>query len=692
MMTRLSILLCMLIFSAVQSWGQDERIRLIGRQYQDSVVLRWAPLNAAEWQQHNRYGYRLERFVIDENTRTKVVPQQVGADSIRPLPLEKWKSTFPKEHLYAPVAVQALYGQQFSSGVKNSGMSDIRSKAQEDMMRYSFSLLMADLDAGVANGLGLRWTDHNLPSSGNVQYRLISLHPSYRDTVEFGVRIGDPLIPVPNAPLMDLENGDKSISLRWDVQPENPVFTAYWLERSGDLGNTWTRLTTQQIIKTDQPGAANQERYVYFGDTLIAENYKQYWYRLQGITPFAELSAYSPIQIGMGQDKDAPPSPVMKMPKDVGGKLMVMWDYPEVPTDFKEFRIGKSNMVSGPFQVFDDLALPSTARNWVDESPNVMAENYYVVYALDTAGNISMSLPGYGFLLDSIAPAKPYMPVGSIDTSGVVRIHWKLGKEQDIMGYRVYFANAADHEFSNKTPYPLLDTMFVDTITLKTLTKKIYYKIAAVDRNYNHSVYSDILVLERPDIVRPVAPIFANYRVKEQEVYLEFVPSSSSDVKEHRLMRRESGTAQWQEIKTWNKPTVLNNYSDISVKGASYYEYTLMAIDSAGNASDMAPTVDVRVIAKLTRDQVNQPVSVFDMNKKAIVLTWEKPTKEVEYYSVYRGKDGKNPIALTTVEAGAIRFEDTTYPGKGAYVYMIKAFYKDRGESPFTVFKEVIVP
>ena len=281
--------------------------------------------------------------------------------------------------------------------------------------------------------------------------------------------------------------------------------------------------------------------------------------------------------------------------------------------------------------------------------------------------------------------------MGTIDTSGVVRLHWNLGPEMDIMGYRVYFANSPDHEFSNETPYPIQDTAFTDTISLKTLTKFIYYKIVAVDRNFNHSVQSDILALVRPDILKPITPIFANYKVKEQEVMLEFIPSSSPDVREHRLMRRESGTTNWVDVTSWKKPSVLKSYTDKSVKGASYYEYTLMAIDSAGNASDLAPTVDVRVIPKASREQVMSPNSIFDKAKKSVVLSWSKPTAAVEYYTIYRGKDGKRPVSLTTVDANAVRFEDATYPGKGTYVYMIKAFYVDRGESPLTVFKEVVV-
>ncbi len=685
------ILLILLAFSGSILNAQDDRITILAKHYKDSVVIRWAPLNAAEWAQMNEYGYRLERFDIDENTKKNAQPKRLSPDTLRPYSLEKWKASFAKDHPYAPVAVQALYGKQFNTNSFSSDVASIKAQSQEIMLRYSFSLLMADLDAATAKGLALRWCDNNLPAKGAVQYRLISLHPTFKDTVEVGIRLEDPIDEVPEAPTLEAESGDKSVSLRWDIQPRNPVFTAYWLEKSVDYGNSWQRTSKQPVIKTDQPGTVKEERYIYYSDTLIAENYKPIWYRLQGITSFAELSKYSPIVVSMGKDKNAPPAPVMKDPKDVGGKMQVVWEYPDVPKDFKEFRIGKSSLINGPFEEVEKVVLPSTARTWVDNSFDALGENYYVVYAYDTTGNMSVSLPAYGFLRDSIAPVKPDKPSGSIDTNGVVRIHWKLGADQDIMGYRVYFANAADHEFSIKTPKPLRDTAFTDTITLNTLTKKIFYKIAAVDRNYNHSVYSDLLMLMKPDILKPVEPLFAGYKVNEQEVVLQLVPSSSKDVKEHRLMRRESGTEVWNEISKWQKPEVKKEYRDNSVKGAAYYQYTLVAVDSAGNVSDMAPTVDVRVVPKVSKEEVKNVKPSYNKEKKVIELVWTKPNAQVDHYEIYRGKDGRRPISLTTVEGNALRFEDSSYTGKGKYVYMIKAIYKDFGESPFSVATELVI-
>jgi hypothetical protein len=89
-----------------------------------------------------------------------------------------------------------------------------------------------------------------------------------------------------------------------------------------------------------------------------------------------------------------------------------------------------------------------------------------------------------------------------------------------LLGYRVLWANDSTHEFSSRTNEIWMDTTFVDTVSLNTLTRNVYYRIVAVDTRYHHSAPSDILELVRPDVVPPVAPIFTDVYVTETSVAL----------------------------------------------------------------------------------------------------------------------------------------------------------------------------
>lgn len=674
------LMLCS-IYSDISAQKDDGLLRIIAFNSADSVILRWAPVKHLQWSRLNRYGYRLERFVLDKDSKPRKKGDQIGPDTIKPWTIEKWKQGFKPDHLYAPVALQAVHGKTFAASDFKSESAMIRAKSQEGEMRFAFSLFSADMDGEVANALGLRWVDKGVASDKRVLYRLISLDPEFPDTALVGINRAeqDFLPPAPEAPQADEMEG--RIKLRWNTFPEAPVFTAFILERSDDK-KTWKAVSDLPLVKADPPQALYNEPYLYYTDTTIAQNYKAYFYRVRGISPFAILSEPSEVISAMGRDKTAPPNPELGNVSAKDGKIILSWKYPQTPSDLSGFLVARATEQNGEYKLLTSTPLFPSARTYTDSSPDVMGENYYVVYAKDTAGNVSASMPAYGFLPDSIAPAKPQKPNGSIDTNGVVTLHWKLGPEADIQGYRVYFANAADHEFSIKTPKPLRDTVFKDTITLNTLTKKIYYKIAAVDRNYNHSDVSEILVLQKPDILPPVEPLFADFTVSDTAVVLKMIASSSNDVKEHVLYKRESGTEKWNTIITWPRGRMPEVFTDKNVSGATYYQYALIAIDSSGNKSPFSPTADVRVMPKVSKMELQNLKLNYEAAKREVKITWTKPAADVNYYVIYRGKNGKRPEVLTSPSGSTPYFSEILLPQNAKYKYLIKAIYSDGGESP----------
>src|SRR6056297_3068879 len=142
--------------------------------------------------------------------------------------------------------------------------------------------------------------------------------------------------------------------------------------------------------------------------------------------------------------------------------------------------------------------------------------NYYVIQAVDTAFNVSSSIPAAVTLIDTIPPAAPVWLSGDIDSLGVVTLKLENKPENDLMGYRLYKANYPDHEPSvifegfvdDDTLQDEIPTAFTDTVTLNTLTPRIYYKIKALDFNFNQSGFSEMMVIERPDTIPPTAPVF----------------------------------------------------------------------------------------------------------------------------------------------------------------------------------------
>lgn len=636
----------------------------------DSVVLRWAPASVQAWERFNRYGCRIERVDVSTNERTAI---RLSTDTLKPMSLEQLKLRL-KDNPHAPVVAQALYGAELRP--KPGDLRAQMDAADQSKLRWSLCALYADIDPGIAQALGYRWVDKQVSALGHYLYRVISLDPERADTALVGVDRKRGPDGVPAGPAIGASEQEGRIDIYWEAEAARLNFSAYWIERAQGNG-AWQRLNSTPFVPMDSDRGKLQ-RFTW-KDTTITANYTPYHYRVLGITPFGSTSTENTAITAMGRDRTAPPSPEMKGVKEENGKLVVHWEQPEGTRDLKGFRVEKTYHANAAYVPLHRDPLPPNTRQFTDTSRYLMEENHYRVVAIDTASNESVSLSGYGALADSIAPAAPFNLQGRIDTTGWVTVHWPLGKEADILGYRVFFANAADHNFNNLSPEPIQDTVFRDSIPLRTLTKDIYYRVVAVDRSFNHSPMSGTLRLRKPDVVAPVAPVFERYAVNDSAVVLHFVPSSSTDVIRHRLLRRSEADTAWREVTAWANTEDRRTWTDRTVASASAYTYTMQALDSAGNASPRAVPLEVRLIARADHPAVAL-VNATRMDQ-VVQVRWEAPTRSVKHYVIYRSRNGGAGNTIASANADTTTYTDIRLPGKGSYRYAVKAVYADGGSS-----------
>lgn len=648
----------------------------------DSVVLRWAPASVQAWERFNRYGCRIERVDVSTNERTAI---RLSTATLKPMSLEQLKLRL-KDNPHAPVVAQALYGAELRP--KPGDLRAQMDAADQSKLRWSLCALYADIDPGIAQALGYRWVDKQVSASAHYLYRVISLDPERADTALVGVDRKRGPDGVPAGPAIGASEQEGHIDIHWEAETARLNFSAYWIERTQGNG-AWQRLNSTPFVPMDSDRGKLQ-RFTW-KDTTIAANYTPYRYRVLGITPFGSMSTENTAIIAMGRDRTAPPSPEMKGVKEEKGKLVVHWEQPEGARDLKGFRVEKTYHANAAYVPLHRDPLPPATRQFTDTSRYLIEENHYRVVAIDTAGNESVSLSGYGTLADSIAPAAPTQLQGRIDTTGWVTVHWPLGKEADILGYRVFFANAADHNFNNLSPEPIQDTVFRDSIPLRTLTKDIYYRVVAVDRSFNHSPMSGTLRLRKPDVVAPVAPVFERYAVNDSAVVLHFVPSSSSDAARHRLVRRSDADTTWREVINWTASNAPRTWTDRTVQAAHAYTYALFAIDSAGNSSARSVPLEVRLPARTQRAAATQ-VTATTLDE-VVQVQWNAPRGTVKHYVIYRSRDGAPAHTVGSAAADASRFVDIRLPGKGSYTYAVKAVYADGGASRITeAATPVVVP
>lgn len=663
-------------------------LRGSGRWDGRNIQLRWAPTTPGAWRSYNFTGYIVERTWYDTTLRHSGKPERLTAQALKPLNLAGWEELFKTskgkfDENYIAIAAQCLHGKTPAGAARN-----LMDQAADLSNRHSFALFAADVSPLVARASGLGLLDARDVAAGRVYvYKIFpASKPSngYRaDTTFVFVRTdGDAAATVlPKITVDDSFEGEKTVTLGWSKPLYAMHYSAYFIEKSSD-GRTFEPLNKLPFVQLTDEQIGQSHELIRFTDSLDA-NYRPAFYRVIGLTPFGERSQPGPAVRLMGRDRTPPNQPREVRAEHVGGaRVRVTWRYDGDLRELKGFKIGRSSTAAEGFVELTKTPVSTLKMEFFDENMPA-GTNYYVVAAIDTADNGAASLVAFAALVDTVPPAKPVRPAGSIDTNGVVRLHWPLGKESDVSGYRVWSANQRDHVFVCLTPTMVKDTVWRDTIRLRTLTETVYYKIQAVDINSNASAHSEAVELRKPDKIAPVSALMTGFRVKKDGIELEFQPSTSHDVVRHELLRRQEGAAQWEVVADL-KDTRITSFFDVKAKPGALYHYNIVAIDDAGLRSELQQPIEARMIDQRPPAGVSNLSARADDAQKVIALAWLSTVKGPHSVLIFRAENGGPLRSIARVEPPEKAFLDkTARPGK-QYEYSARVQYDDGQFSPFS--------
>ncbi len=677
-------------------------IRVIARSYGDSVVVRWAPTAAWAWNSLNSAGYTVER--IDISDPKKPVRQIITPAAVKPLTLEQFKQHFDRNNKYAAAAAQCLYGKNFSSNVRK-GYAGIGDQSAVFTDRYAFAVMVADYDAGVAWAEGLRITDKTVRKNAVYVYKVYPAAPAHPGKVDTGGVLirNEGRGGVTRPALASISGGDMTAEVHW-FRHQKESYSGFVIERSED-GRHFTPLNKDpffaglpdsMMVKKDTSlrrlYGLLKEQQVYIDS--LPRNYAAYSYRVRGIDAFAEWSDYSDTLSTSGRDLTPPVPPTMQKVQFAGGKRMkLQWKKKIKEPDLKGLMVSRAhNDVNGPYEIISGKLLDPSVDQFTDTSAFIHGQNFYLVIAVDTANNMGASAPAMGLVPDKTPPAAPAGLKGYIEKNGRVHLSWNRNGEEDMKGYKVYFANSPDHVFSQITLSPYADTAFVDSISLKNLTRNIWYKVAAVDESNNHSAFSEAVKLRKPDIIPPVPPLASKIFVDTGGVQIDWIRSASSDVVQYIVYRKEKDK-DWEILRTLRQDTTQTtfHFTDTRVKPFVEYAYSAEAVDE--DSLHSAKSTTVKAAVKTVPDQ--PPVKVFaaSYNEKqnAVRLTWQF-RDEGEYFFVLYKAAGNEPLRRFRSESATAGGYTDPVAGsqKGVVRYAIQVLFRDergrtRMSEPVTV-------
>ncbi len=657
-----------------------------------NMRLRWAPSSPLLWQLGIRYGYTITKYQVQTNGAAATgSPKQelLSAVPVKPAVPSQMKTFAEKDSMIAVMAA-LIYDSTQAAGKGTGNISDRSSLLTQ---RFAYALLIADLDYGAAQAAGLAFTDTRVQKGERYIYKITINIPEqlrkevpYKEGVVFC--IGGEQRRMPGIGMPDLQISDNYATLHWNIEHLNGFYTAYEIERSTDgiHYSPATDLPFVQMAKGKTPAVAT------FTDSLFQPNTDSLYYRVRGINPFGDRSAFSPA---VAQRNFIIPvyrphiDSIYNVP-GAGARVRVCWQLPDsIVRQTEGLQVLVANKAAGPyFPVTKNMLAP--AETGFTDSMHFVSNYYKLSVVYKQQHKTYTSLPYLHMGEDSIAPLRPQIAKAVIDSLGKVTLRWKPNKEADLLGYRVFRANGLKEEFTEITRHPYTDTVWHDTLNLNTLTSHVYYTLLAVDRYYNASKYSDTIPLKRPDTLAPAPAIIANAFMKEATIQLTLLATHSPDVATYQLQRldlsKPKDTLLLAQLPPVKQDTLL--YSDTAVTPGKQYQYLLYTIDSSNNRS--SNRWDLVAFDPPFRKAVQFSNAVTDRTNGHIQLQWEYQLAGVTKFIIYRNKAGGAFTTLCTLAASEKQYTDKELNINNTYGYKIKAVFGDGKHSQLSPVKEVI--
>jgi hypothetical protein len=661
-----------------QQLEQHPEIKAMARYQGNKILLRWAVTTPSAWLKGNRYGYTIERFMVKKNGELLPKPQKkvLTPSPITPIPLPQWEDIALKND-YAGILAQALYGEAFEVDGGQDGISQLISKAKEIEQRFSFSLFAADMNFEAAQMAALGFEDVDFEKNAEYVYRILSAVPKEVATITYGSAVVNThaIEELPTPIDLYAVPGDKSIMLSWEYEMFKEKFTSYFIERS-ENGVDFKRISdTPMVNLNDKPD--DPVKQMYYVDTL-SQNNKKYQYRVIGISPFGEQSPPSTPVEAMGVKKlEHVPYIVNHKLNDSGG-VALHWEFEtSAEKELSGFSLHWAAQEKGPYkEVQTHIAAHKRTVTYDTLGPS----NYFTVSAIGKHKQKTTSYPKFVQSIDTIPPGVPVGLQAKIDTLGIVKLHWQDNTDADLLGYRVYRGHRANEEVVQLTVSPITVSAFQDTVQVKSLNKNVYYQVVAVDQRFNMSEYSEKLVVEKPDIIPPSAPIFETYAVQKDSIYLQWINSSSDDVAQHHLYRQKVAELE----KGWKllfATDTITSYTDTDIRPNTKYRYAIFAKDHSGLQSLASTPLSVTSQNSIGGEIIKGLSAIPDLTKKEIVVSWRKMPDIVEETLIYKSKKNGDPVILRQVPNTIRSITDTMVNPGTTYTYTLKVIIKDGGQA-----------
>jgi hypothetical protein len=680
----INITLLSVIISTLKAQDRDDyALNLIYYNHGDSVSLIWNPSSYHYFRHGVENGYVVERRIISINGVAIPESERRWVWLEGPLfPASNEVFTRLSDRIEkAEIMQELIYRNVQSSGVipedanffEPDGYSELQpladgsSESEEELM-FSFGMIAAVLNLPVAKACAFFYVDKKTDPAAVYEYRVFFGRGRYQKDCQIVTVDMSKLTVLPQPKDIKADFGKKTVFFQWNVADFLEIYAAYRLERSLD-GKNFVQVNTDPIIYGY--GDEQFENICMTKDAMVDPKVTHY-YRVSGYSPFGIYGPPSEVVQGKGVPDFEVSVSIDEVIINNKNEATIKWSVspPEAERLIRGFVIDRARSLQGEFEVVTPKMIPPKRREYKDKL--TMRTNYYRVHALGrNEGEIATSFAHFAFQIDSVPPEPPVGLRGEIDSMGVATLQWDPNKEDDILGYRVFISNdGSEGSFISRSDTLFPNPIYIDTLSLATLTNEVYYKVVAVDLNYNHSKMSEAVKLMKPDTIPPAKAVFIRIDQPGDQVELHWENSPSVDVDRVVLLSRIGYTGEISVLKEWDKRSLVSFYRDVTVFQGEPVRYYLRTYDYSGNMSEeeslwfttsgTPPGCASNLTVKANHD------------KGVIELSWERGQCNIEKFHIYRRENDGRMLLLTTLNGAQRFFEDTRVTVGSSYVYVLQ--------------------
>ncbi len=549
-------------------------------------------------------------------------------------------------------------------------------KANFEKMTYELMLLSCNFDKRIAIAAGLYHADSSISNSKKYTYQfaVYTNSKSISTTSLLSIDVDASALSI-NKKITDLKgkSRNKVAVLNWKATNYTYEYYGYNVYRSDDSSN-YKKVNANPIVFTRNEYEKDKQL-IFFKDTMPKTD-KKFYYYIKGINLFGEEGDASNVitALCITPVNSVPMIDTMNVIQNRNVKLSWRMNDPAETKLPKKYILQKSEKESVGYKTVYESP---NSLNYTDKDVSKGAD--YRIAAILHNSDTLYSFSRYATIIDTIPPSVPVNLIATVDKKGIVTISWKKNAESDIQGYKLFRSNRPEDEFVQMNEKFVTDSFSTDKLNLRTLSKNIYYKIAASDNNYNTSALSEYIEVKRPDTIPPQAPILVSVFQNTYGIVVKYILSSSDDIGKEVLLKKGPTEPDFKEFISFSKKDSLGEIIDTLVEQGQTYTYKLRSADDDGNTS-YSRTLDF-LFETGYRKKIKDITFTVDRTAKKIDLVWKYDEKNVEKFVIYRSRKDEKPTIIKTLEGNTLQFTDRTVNMGNVYEYRIKAAMVNGAES-----------